>query len=80
MALRDAHRLYVDDVEASFKRAVGAGAKALMPPTDMFWGDRMGSVADPFGQTWTIASRVKLMTPEEMKKAGDEFAAAQKPK
>ena len=70
--------LYVSDVDAAFKRAVDAGAKATMPPADMFWGDRMGNLADPFGQTWTIASRVKEMTPEEMKKAGEAFAAAAK--
>lgn len=66
--------LYVPDVDASFKRAVDAGAKASMPPADMFWGDRMGNVEDPFGQSWAIATRVKVMTSEEMKKAGEEFA------
>jgi uncharacterized glyoxalase superfamily protein PhnB len=67
--------LYVADTDAAFKRAVDAGAKPLMPPADMFWGDRMGHVVDPFGQKWTIATRVKEMTPEETKKAADEFAA-----
>ncbi len=70
--------LYVNDVDASFKRAVDAGAKALLPPADMFWGDRMAHVADAFGQKWTIATHVKDMTPEEQKKAADAFVAQQK--
>jgi uncharacterized glyoxalase superfamily protein PhnB len=67
--------LYVTDCDAAFKRAVDAGAKPLQPPADMFWGDRMSHVADPFGQKWTIATRVKDMTPEEMKKAEADFIA-----
>jgi PhnB protein len=70
--------LYVNDVDASFKRAVDAGAKGLQPPADMFWGDRMAHVLDPFGQKWAIATRVKDMTPEEMKKAAEAFIASTK--
>lgn len=70
--------LYVNDADAWFKRAVDAGAQPLMPPMDMFWGDRMGQVADPFGQKWTIATHVKDMTPEEMKAAQDAFVAGMK--
>jgi PhnB protein len=70
--------LYVPDVDASFKRAVDAGASGSMPPADMFWGDRMAHVIDPFGQKWAIATHVKDMTPEEMKSAGDAFAAQMK--
>jgi PhnB protein len=70
--------LYVSDVDASFKRAVDAGSKATMPPVDMFWGDRMGQVTDPFGQKWTIATHIKDMTPEETKKAADAFIAKMK--
>lgn len=66
--------LYVEDADASFKRAVDAGAKVKMPLSDVFWGDRYGQVTDPFGFHWSIATRIKDMTPEEMKKAGDEFA------
>ena len=67
--------LYVPDVDAWFKRAVDAGAKPTNPPMDMFWGDRMAHVIDPFGQKWALAARVKEMTPEEMKKAGEAFVA-----
>ena len=58
--------LYVEDVDAIVAAAVAAGATELMPVTDMFWGDRMGKVLDPFGHTWAIASHVADLTPEEM--------------
>ena len=66
--------LYVPDCDAAFKRATDAGATGKMPPTDMFWGDRTGTVVDPFGYAWTFATRVKAMTDEEMRRAGEEFA------
>ena len=66
-------QLYMSDVDAAFNRAVQAGAKPAMPVMDMFWGDRMGQVIDPFGQSWSISTRAKLMTDEQMQKAGDEF-------
>ena len=50
-----------------------AGGKQLMPVTDMFWGDRMGYFEDPFGYTWNVATHVKDVTPEEMKKGQEEF-------
>jgi uncharacterized glyoxalase superfamily protein PhnB len=67
--------LYVADVDATWKRAVDAGAKGEHPPVDMFWGDRVGNVVDPFGQKWALATRVKEMTPEEQKTAQDAFVA-----
>jgi PhnB protein len=67
--------LYLADVDASFKRAVDAGAKAAMPPADMFWGDRIGQVVDPWGQKWTLATKVKDLTPEQTKKAAEDFTA-----
>jgi len=66
--------LYVKDCDAAFKRAVDAGAKAAAQPEDMFWGDRCGAVKDPFGYEWTLATRVREMTREEMRLAGEEFA------
>jgi len=69
--------VYTPDVDASFKRAVDAGAKSTMPPADMFWGDRMGQVSDPFGQKWTLATHIKDLTPAEMKAAGEAFFASQ---
>lgn len=58
--------LYVEDVDAAFERAVGAGATATMAPADMFWGDRYGKVTDPFGHSWSLATHVRDVTPEEM--------------
>jgi len=66
--------LYVPSCDAAFKKAVDAGAKATMPPADMFWGDRVGAIADPFGYLWSFATHQKDMTHEEMKRAGEEFA------
>jgi hypothetical protein len=59
--------------DASFKRAVDAGAKPFMQPADMFWGDRCGGVADPYGYRWSFASRVKNLSGDEMVRAGEEF-------
>jgi len=67
--------LYVNDVDASFQRATAAGCKALMPPTDMFWGDRYCKIADPFGHHWGIATHKEDVSPEEVAKR----AAAWKP-
>src|SRR5689334_16832620 len=62
--------LYVPDTDAAYRRAIDAGARSMMEPADMFWGDRCAGVADPFGYLWSFATRVKDLTPEEMKKAG----------
>ena len=66
--------LYVSDCDAAFRRAVEAGAKGKMEPADMFWGDRMATVIDPFGYLWNFATHVKDLTREEMRRAGEEFA------
>ena len=62
--------LYVPDVDAAFKRAIDAGAKAIMPPTDMFWGDRFGKLVDPFGHEWAIATHKEDLSSEEIQKRG----------
>lgn len=67
--------LYVEDVDAVVKQAVAAGAKIQRPIEDKFYGDRMGSVDDPFGHVWHIATHTKDVTPEEMKKAAAELAS-----
>lgn len=64
--------LYVEDVDAAFRRAVDAGAEAAMEPDDMFWGDRMASVVDPFGHRWSLASRVEELSPQEMARRPEE--------
>ncbi len=61
--------LYVEDVDAVFKRAVEAGATVKMALADMFWGDRYGILEDPFGHQWSIASHMRDVSPEEMQQA-----------
>ncbi len=58
--------LFVPDVDSFVSRAQGAGAKVEMPVQEMFWGDRYGKLKDPFGHEWSVASRVKDLTPQEM--------------
>ena len=58
--------LYVEDVDAVVKQAVDAGATVLMEVTDQFWGDRFGTIQDPFGHSWSIATHVEDVPPEEM--------------
>ncbi|HEU5171880.1 MAG TPA: VOC family protein, partial [Gemmatimonadales bacterium] len=67
--------LYVNDVDAFWKRAVDAGARPVMPVADMFWGDRMGKLEDPFGHAWAPAQHMKDLTPEEMQKGAEAFFA-----
>jgi len=67
--------LYSADADAAFKRAVEAGAKVQMPMADMFWGDRMGTVTDRWGNRWTFAQRTKELTHDDMIKAGEAAAA-----
>lgn len=65
---QSAFYLYVNDADALYKRAVGAGATSQMEPTDQFWGDRMASVKDSFGNTWSLATHKEDVSPEEMAK------------
>ncbi len=69
--------LYVNDVDSVFNKAISVGAKPMMPMMDGFWGDRIGALTDPFGHRWTIATRKKEMTVEEIQKAGAEFMKGQ---
>lgn len=69
--------LYVDDVDGVFQQAVAAGASSKMPVQDMFWGDRYGKLADPFGHEWSIATHKEDLTAEEMgKRAAAAFSQA----
>jgi PhnB protein len=60
--------LYVSDVDKAYKRAVGAGATSQSEPADQFWGDRMATVIDPFGNSWSIATHKEDPSPEEIAK------------
>lgn len=72
--------MYVEDADATYTKAIAAGAKPTMPIMDAFWGDRFGQVQDPFGHIWGIATRKIDMTPEELAKAGQEFFKHMQPK
>ena len=64
--------LYVEDVDKTFNLAVTEGGKSLFPVQDRFYGDRHGTIQDPFGHIWSIATHIKDLTKEEMKKAAEE--------
>lgn len=61
--------LYVDDADAFVARAVQAGAKVTMPLENMFWGDRYGKLEDPYGHSWSVATHVRDVGPDEMRQA-----------
>ena len=65
--------LYVNDADAMYKRALGAGASSVSQPTDQFWGDRSGTFTDPEGYAWTIATRKEDLSPEEMEQRRDAW-------
>jgi uncharacterized glyoxalase superfamily protein PhnB len=67
--------IYTEGVDQLWKRATDAGCQVKMPIGDMFWGDRVGTVVDKWGNEWTLAQHMKDLTPAEMQKAQDEFVA-----
>jgi PhnB protein len=68
--------LYVDDVDDVFSRAIEAGAKTQQPVKDQFYGDRSGTLSDPFGHMWTIATHVEDLSPAEMRHRMEGRASA----
>ncbi|HYD38632.1 MAG TPA: VOC family protein [Allosphingosinicella sp.] len=60
--------IYVRDVDAAFAQALAAGAKEERAPADQFWGDRMGTLVDPFGHRWTLATHVEEVPADEMQR------------
>lgn len=69
--------LYVEDVDEVTRRALAAGAKMLRPVKDRFYGDRTGTLSDPFGHQWTIATHKEDVSPEEMQKRAAAAAVSQ---
>ena len=70
--------LYVSDVDSSYKTAIDAGAQQLRPIENQFWGDRMGSLTDPFGHQWSLATHVEDVSEDEMERRMQAFSAQQK--
>jgi PhnB protein len=60
--------IYVDDVDSLVKRAESAGAKVLRQPEDQFYGDRMATLEDPYGHSWSFATHIEDVSPDEMRK------------
>jgi PhnB protein len=65
--------VYVERVDDVFGRAVAGGAKELQPVKDQFYGDRSGTLQDPFGHKWTVATHVEDVPPEEMRRRAEKF-------
>jgi PhnB protein len=65
---------YLPDVDATFKLALAEGATVQRPVQDQFYGDRTGSIVDPFGHIWHLATHVEDVSPEEMEKRQAEAA------
>jgi PhnB protein len=63
--------LYVEDVDARFRQASGAGAKVLEPVKDQFYGDRSGTLEDPFGHVWTVATHIEDVSLEEVSRRAE---------
>ena len=68
--------MYVEDVDAVVQKAVDAGATVTMEVEDQFWGDRFGSITDPFGHNWSIATHIEDLTPEEIEERSKAAMAA----
>ncbi|HZN06611.1 MAG TPA: VOC family protein [Pyrinomonadaceae bacterium] len=67
--------IYVDDVDTTFKQALEAGGVEMKPLQDQFYGDRSGTLTDPFGHVWTVATHKEDVSPEEMDKRLKAMAA-----
>jgi PhnB protein len=66
--------IYVPDADAAIARAVAAGATVLKPVMDQFYGDRSGTVTDPFGHVWTFATHIEDVSVEELQRRFAAFA------
>jgi len=67
--------MYSEDVDAAIQKAVDAGATVTTPAEDMFWGDRFGTITDPYGHLWAISTHVEDIPPEEVAKGGEAAMA-----
>lgn len=67
--------LYVDDVDRFFKQAIDAGATTVQAPEDKFYGDRMGTLVDPFGHEWSVGTHIEDVSEDEMAKRAQQAMA-----
>jgi uncharacterized glyoxalase superfamily protein PhnB len=65
--------LHLDDADAAIARAVSAGATVIRPASDAFYGERSGTVRDPFGHEWMLGHNIEDVAPEEMQRRYDEL-------
>jgi PhnB protein len=70
--------IYTDDVDSAFKKAIDAGGTEKMPVENQFWGDRMGTLNDPFGHKWSIATHVEDVPESEFPARMEQWQAKQK--
>ena len=70
--------IYVEDVDRAFKQAIEAGAKEARPVENQFWGDRMGTLTDPFGHQWSLGTAVEEVSPEQLETRMKEWGDKQK--
>ena len=70
--------IYTEDVDSAFKKAIAAGGTEAMPVENQFWGDRMGTLTDPFGHKWSIATHVEDVRPEEFQSRMEAWQAKQR--
>ena len=68
--------LYVEDVDKVVNQAVAVGAKIVRPVADQFYGDRLGSLEDPFGHVWHVSTHKEDLSPEELKKRAAALASS----
>ena len=69
--------IYLEDVDAAFAKAIAAGATELKPLADQFYGDRSGSVTDPFGHVWTLATHIEDVSEEEIERAVEKMSQSE---
>lgn len=70
--------VYLDDVDGAFRKAIDAGGKQTMPVEDQFWGDRMGTLTDPFGHSWSLATHIEDVPESELPTRMQQFFSKQK--
>jgi len=70
--------IYLPDVDAAFQKAITAGATEKKPLENQLWGDRMGTLTDPFGHVWSLATHVEDVSEDEIARRFEEFLAKQK--